>query len=763
VHLSGLERILCHGSLAALALLSVGLSAATVSAEPASSVLVQQLPTRPPTQPQPTSAPPPQPQPTSAPPPESPKPGPPSESPASPSPTPEPTPTAVSSPTARVTTPQESSPGRSMTRSVDLTFEELGYSTSRLSESASKWISLYLPGNLVPNSDGSYLDLTISHVPPEPDKLAVVRVALSNTPLAVIPLSPENAEPTTYRLDFEGVSVTPGRNTLQISLDTGAACGIIGARVDLAVYASSSFHLEYSLIQHPPDLALYPVPFFERSFEYEPVYVVLPDVPSAADLSAAATVAAGLGKFSGGAIQLVPALDTQISADVRDNHHLIVIGKKGTNRLLDELSLPLSLDDPVLSDEQGVIQELVSPWNSLRMVLVVTGGSDEGLYKASQALNREARLLGMQGSVAIVQVVLPPEPEESDQRDVDFTMADLGYEDEAVQGTDPRSINYRFDMPLGWRATEDPRFTLYFGHARAVSPTSSSMEVYLNDVPVDSVLLDESNASEGILEVSLPSWLIRSGRNEIRISVEMNLDNEDKCLFLDSGHLWTAIYSHSYVHLPYVSQDVEPSLDLFPYPFNKRPSLGGLILVLSDRPRQLDYALMLDVAMGLGAADGRDSFALNVTTADLVTQEDRQDKDLLLIGRPSVNALIGELNDWLPQPFEPGSDLLAPRLESVVFVQDPTRNIGLIEELAAPWDPERTILVLTGTTDEGVALAATTLLSQGGALAGNVALVEESVGIQTFDTRYLLPTPEREIEIPDASQSLLIQLGERWW
>jgi hypothetical protein len=342
-------------------------------------------------------------------------------------------------------------------------------------------------------------------------------------------------------------------------------------------------------------------------------------------------------------------------------------------------------------------------------------------------------------------------------------MADLGYEDEVVYGTSPHRVTYRFDMPLGWTATEDPRFTLYFGHARAASPTDSSMEVYLNDIPVDSVLLDESNASEGTLEVSLPSWLIRSGRNEIRISVEMNLDDEDKCLFLDSGHLWTAMYSHSYVHLPYVSQDVEPSLDLFPYPFNKTPNLGGLLLIFPDRPREFDYDLMVKTAVGLGAADRGDSLALNVTTADLVTQEDRQDKDLLLIGRPSAHALIAELNDRLPQPFEPGSDLPSPRLESVVFVQDPARDIGLIEELAAPWNPERTILVLTGTTDEGVALAATMLLSQGRALAGDVALVEESVGFQTFDTRHLLSTPEMEIERPDANQARLIQLGERWW
>jgi hypothetical protein len=524
------------------------------------------------------------------------------------------------------------------------------------------------------------------------------------------------------------------------------------------------------------NLALYPVPFFERPLEYPPVYFVLPDNPSTTDLSAAATIAAGLGKSSNGEIRLASALDTQVPIDVRDNHHLIVIGRKGTNRFLDQLDLPLRLDDPALAEDQGVIQELASPWNPMRMILVVTGKSDEGLLKASQALNQEAHVLSMQGAVAIVQSVSPPEQAEGRQLDVDFTVADLGYEEEVVYGIGVHTLDYQFSMPVGFTLDEEARFNLHFGHARITNPTYSSLDVYLNGVPIDSVLLDERNASGGTLEVTLPSRLTRPGRNEIRISIAMNLDNEEQGPIVDAEQLWTLVYSYSSLHLPFTPQDVEPSLDLFLYPFNKRPNLSGLLLVLPGHARLFDYDLMLQVAAGLGAADQGDYLALNVTTADLITQEDREDRDLFLIGRPSSHSLIVELNDWLPQPFEPGSDLPSSQFDPVVFVQDPSRNIGLIEELAAPWDPERTILVLTGTTDEGVILASTTLFSQGDRLAGNVVLVEESVGVRALDTYSLPPTPVSQAEGlalpptpvsraegPAVDQSLLIQLGERWW
>jgi hypothetical protein len=524
------------------------------------------------------------------------------------------------------------------------------------------------------------------------------------------------------------------------------------------------------------DLALYPAPFFERPLEYPPVYFVLPDNPSTTDLSAAATIAAGLGKSSNGEIRLASALDTQVPIDGRDNHHLIVIGREGTNRFLDQLDLPLRLDDPALSEDQGVIQELVSPWNPMRMILVVTGKSDEGLFKASQALNQEAQVLSMQGAVAIVQSVSPPDPVADRQLGGDLTVADLGYEAEVVYGIGSHTLDYQFSVPVGFTLDEEARFNLYFGHSSITNPTYSSLDVHLNDVPIDSVLLDERNASGGTMEVTLPSWLIRPGRNEIRISIAMNLDDEHQGLVLDAEQLWTAVYSHSSLHLPFTPQDVEPSLDLFPYPFNKRPNLSGLLLVLPDRARLFDYDLMLQVAAGLGATDRGDYLALDVTTADLLTQEDRQDKDLFLIGRPSSHSLLAELNDRLPQPFEPDSDLLRSQFDPIVYDQDHSRDIGLIEELAAPWDPERTILVLTGTTDEGVVLASTTLFSQSDTLAGTVVLVEESVGIRVLDTHSLPPTPVSQAEGPALSttpvsqaegpamdQSLLIQLGERWW
>jgi len=727
----GLKRILYQAGLAALALLCVGLLTATVSAEPTSPVPLRYLPTRPPP-PKPNPKPPPdQPQP------EQPTAIPPTQAPPTPTPRP--------------------------SLSADVTFEELGYNTFELLDWASKDVDLYLSRNFIPNDVGSYLDLTISHTTPEPDKPPLLEFTLNDATLGVVELSAENTQPTTYRFDLTDAPLTTGRNRLTILLDNAALCGSEGAEVSVAIYGSSLFHVEYSLARLTPDLALYPIPFFERSFKDEPVYIVLPHQPTATDLSAAATIAAGLGNFSYGEIRLLSTLDTQVSDAIRNNYHLIVVGKNGSNQLLAQLDLPLRIDDPSLSDEQGAIQELVSPWNPQRLVLVVTGRSDEALSQAGQALGRGIDPLVVQGSVAIVESVTSTEQIESPLPDVEIKLADLGYKEQVVYGTQPHTLRYPFEMPAGFAAKEEPQFILYFDHAPTTSPPTSFLGIFLNGIPIRTIQLDQNNAHKQAVEISLPSRLIRPGQNEIRVDVHMDLEGEDRCQLLDSERLWTTIYNDSYIYLPLTLQDVAPSLDLFPYPFNKHPGLSDLLIVLPNQSEESERDLMLRIASGLGAAAQGDSLTPDVTRVGLVTQGDLYDRDLILIGRPSTHSMIADLNANLPQPFEPGSDQLRLQPESIAYVQDVSWHVGVIEELAAPWDPERTILVITGTSDEGLALAGTALLSRDDALAGNVALVEESAGIYAWEAHVQLLSAESQTRRLEIDQALVIRLGERWW
>ena len=657
----------------------------------------------------------------------------------------------------------------------DLSLADLGYETITIShkqQSKSKTFILNLPSNFAIKETGNYLELVIGHAPPIPDKLSTISARFNNVPLDIIVLDETNAEPTPYRFDLTNTPPIVGRNELKIYLDVGDICEGGGARVDAVIYNTSYFHLAYDPIEYTPDLALYPTPFYENSYQSNEVFFILPDHLSATDLSAAATIAAGLGKFSAGQVKLAVALDSQLTNEIRTQHHLILIGQERENCLLSPSNLPLIQETPDLSETQGVIHELVSPWNRFKMILVVTGSSNKGILKASQALNRELRFPGMRGPIAVVEAVTPPPDDESQIQDIDMTLESLGYRDDTVYGVAPQEQRYGFWMPPAWNLIEEPQLVLSFRHSEIVDPELSSLSVYLNKTPVGSVLLNAENAYDGLLEAPLPSWKLQSGRNEIKVSIEMNIRGAkgDKCFKLGSDdQVWTTIYKNSYIHLPIHPQKVQPDLAFFPYPFTQWPNLDDLILVLPDNPQAQDLTAMLRLAAMFGSTTQGNYLTVQAMTASELSEADRQDKNLVVFGQPGENPLIQELNEWLPQPFDKDTNTLQPAIDSVVLVQDPERSVGLIQELPLPWNAERTGLILTGTTGQGVALAYETLLSRSNELSGNIAATESLTG--TIHTSFRQAGPadatteeeEQKVEGVGLNTEHLVQLAEQWW
>lgn len=823
MRLSSLARILPHASLVALALLAVGLLAAPVSARPRSSPQLQYLPTRPQSTPTPipqppTPVPPPAADPTATLPPPTPTPSPtatslpptatPTPSPTAtslpPTPTSTPTPTATLEPTTLppratgVVTTQAQAPGQDIvvppTDRLDLTFGQLGYYAKGIHRDRPRyWFGVYLPVNFQIAPTGNYLDLVTSHFPEIPDKLSVLKVEVNGYLLSSFVLTETNAMSNTVRLDLPESLLQPGSNWIVIDLDTSATCEDPGAIVDVLIDENSTLSFGYQQTPYQVDLSLYPFPFitdYRQILSRTPVTIVLPDHPTSDDLSAAATIAGGLGRRSGGAIDLSIALASDLDPEVQNSNHLIVVGKPDDNALLNDVELPLPLDSTTIEPGQGVLEEIISPWNELRLMLVVSGLDDEGLSKASRALSREAHFLDMRGPAAVI-TQLRLSPSNSDvPRVPSMTLASLGYEDEIVYGALPQNYDFHFTLPLGWQVEEPPSFVLKFAHADILDPYESAMDISLNGVPIGSTLLDESNADEGELTVSLPGRLLKSGSNRLSIGVEMNFPaaSRDKCRDLLDERAWTVISSESEIFLPYHAVDLIPDLSLFPYPFGQNSGLDQTLFVLPDQPGKsiLDYLMQLVVR--LGSPVRTEYISAHVAYASEVTQDAWKDHHLILLGRPTENVLLGEFNSYLPHPFVADSDILEPlAIDSVAFVPDPSRDAGLLEIAESPWNEKYALLAITGTTDEGLRLAVQTLLEQTDRLQGNLAVVEpvfdpfsgELTQVSTYaaDTRPPVliideeaSTADNELELEKETTTEdvtfkddKILLAERWW
>ncbi len=149
---------------------------------------------------------------------------------------------------------------------------------------------------------------------------------------------------------------------------------------------------------------------------------VLPDSVTRTDLEAMLQFATRLGRESKShkGIELSAYHAASLNGDARKNNHLVVIGQKGQNKLFSELHDKTSLltdgaTNTVQEDQQrkiaqlnytpgqGIIEQILSPWNENRVVMLLTGENDTALVRDSQLFANDAWFAAIQpGNLTVV-------------------------------------------------------------------------------------------------------------------------------------------------------------------------------------------------------------------------------------------------------------------------------------------------------------------------------------------------------------------------
>jgi hypothetical protein len=291
---------------------------------------------------------------------------------------------------------------------------------------------------------------------------------------------------------------------------------------------------------------------------------------------------------------------------------------------------------------------------------------------------------------------------------------------------------------------------------------------------VGGTLLNTQNAVDGVLEIDLPAWLLVPERNRLEVNAQMVMG--DYCANLGNRQAWTVIRRDSYIHLPYVEQETAFNLDLFPFPFDQNVNLTDVSLVLPEILSGPERDRLLQLAVELGWQANGDRITLRAVNAQDIDDTLRQSNHFITFGRPTNNAFLRDLNEYLPQPFQPNTNQLAPGLDSAALIETVNRNAGLLQELTSPWNAQKTILVITGTTDEGTALAFDLLLGNLPEemmatvdVVGNLAVIEGE-RVYSTDTRLLEADslsqqlkPERVEPVALPGSPPQRELVGRWW
>jgi cellulose synthase operon protein B len=159
------------------------------------------------------------------------------------------------------------------------------------------------------------------------------------------------------------------------------------------IHADTEFNLNRENVAQVPDLKLLQAGYpFAAPQDLSKTAIVLPEKPTEADLKLLLEVGERLGRLSkSDSIQLNAYRANQLPEAERNDRHLIAIGNRTT------FPLPSAFESEgftlqtlfqrqrdqsqirTLPDAEGVVKQIVSPWNRDRVMLILSGQTDAGL------------------------------------------------------------------------------------------------------------------------------------------------------------------------------------------------------------------------------------------------------------------------------------------------------------------------------------------------------------------------------------------------
>jgi len=558
-------------------------------------------------------------------------------------------------------------------------------------------------------------------------------------------------------------SHTDGRHELYLFLNSAIDC-TYDNQTSVTILADSQFYFPHDIRPPVLDLGLLPLPIFQLgTFRPSQAVVIVPDSPDAAELEAAYTVIGGMAGMTRNAIEPPLLLAGEVTSRTLQENHLLLVGYPDEFAAFANANWPVKptnsgLEHPDMQPDDGLIQIAPAPDDATLSWLMISANNATGLRKAAQAFSSGALRTSGRPDLALIADV-----EHSvlvQQTAEDRTMGDLGYDVQNASGFGVHYFEFEFYMPPGMMATDDAHVTLNFNHSAMIDLARSGMLVYLNERIIGSARFTEQTAKQGQEDFQLPRYALLPGIN--RLLVAADLIPSDFCSNLILSNLWITITSDSNLHIPL--QPVQFALidfrDLsqYPYPLVSSPTLSTLGLVL---PPNDPTTWKLGASLMANLSRWRSGAILEFEVAfDGNIPSDFQQRDLILLGRPSQLQMLSTMADRLPVPFPEGSDIASEHGMQVTYRIPAGTSLGYLELFASPWDEQRTMLGVFGSTEEGLNWAVNALLepSLRSKLDGNFAVVR-SEQLFTTDTRLGFGSGNlAATAVPDVSMTPLVSL-----
>ncbi|MEM9006005.1 MAG: cellulose biosynthesis cyclic di-GMP-binding regulatory protein BcsB [Cyanobacteria bacterium P01_F01_bin.86] len=199
------------------------------------------------------------------------------------------------------------------------------------------------------------------------------------------------------------------------------------------IHADTEFELPREVAAWLPDLKLLRYGFpFAAPQDLSQTAIALPDTPTDSDLALMLEISERLGRISkADSVQLAAYRVSQITDAIRQDNHLIAIGVQK------DFPLPEAFQETgfqlgnafsrqwqqtqiqTLPDDEGLVKQIRSPWNSERVLLILSGQNATGLDHVRNLMDRDPLFYQIEGDTVLVRTTEPtPDPYDPDAYDV---------------------------------------------------------------------------------------------------------------------------------------------------------------------------------------------------------------------------------------------------------------------------------------------------------------------------------------------------------
>jgi hypothetical protein len=221
-----------------------------------------------------------------------------------------------------------------------------------------------------------------------------VRVLIDDIVIGSADTGPNGVSEYTFDLPVEELNAyyqENPRSNLKLSLAVSnlvnqSRCQIVYEDMQWTTVDNASFFIATYVPFEMPNVNLYPYPFVTIASDI-PTTLVLPPSPTGDDLRLAMLLATSLGRYSKNNDLDIDLIAASAIPDAIQDHNLIVLGDVSRQQIVNDVSLNLQqIVYQVDSEDVGMLEEMLSPFDDNRTLLLVTGNTFSGYDMAVQLL-----------------------------------------------------------------------------------------------------------------------------------------------------------------------------------------------------------------------------------------------------------------------------------------------------------------------------------------------------------------------------------------